>query len=160
MIQFVDTAPQGADKFYFPALQRFCFRWWHMRCLNRHEAQREIAVCPWQPGDLVRFQPSHCFPLVGERSSSGREGMSLSFGCCFAASDRLLRRGDAKGSQPQVNYMNAQSKKNIPVQFLKFAVDADNMIIPITYRNKEERPVSWALGKVKLFQKQTDKPSR
>ena len=147
MIQFVDTAPQGADKFYFPALQRFCFRWWHMRCLNRHEAQREIAVCPWQPGDLVRFQPSHCFPLVGERSSSGRD------------SDRLLRGGSAKGSQPQVNYMNAQSKKNIPVQFLKFAVDADNMIIPITYRNKEERPVSWALGKVKLFQKQTDKPN-
>jgi len=86
--------------------------------------------------------------------------MSLSFGCCFAASDRLLRRGDAKGSQPQVNYMNAPSKKNIPVQFLKFAVDADNMIIPITYRNNEVRPVSWALGKVKLFQKQTEKPNR
>ena len=85
--------------------------------------------------------------------------MSLGFGCCFAANDRLLCRGDAKGSQPQVNYMNAQSKKNIPVQFLKFAVDADNMIIPITYRNKEERPVSWALGKAKLFQKQTDKPN-
>jgi len=56
--------------------------------------------------------------------------------------------------------MNAPAKKNIPVQFLKFAVDADNMIIPITCRNKEERPVSWALEKVKLFQKQTDKPNR
>jgi len=54
--------------------------------------------------------------------------------------------------------MNAQPKKNIPVQFLKFVVDADNMIIPITQRDKEERPVSWSLRKAKLFQKQPDKP--
>ena len=56
--------------------------------------------------------------------------------------------------------MNAQPKKNIPVQFLKFVVDADNMIIPITHRDKEERPVSWPLGKTNLSQKQTDKPNR
>jgi len=56
--------------------------------------------------------------------------------------------------------MNAQPKKNIPVQFLKFVVDADNMIIPITHRDKAERIASWPLGKIKLFQKQPDEPNR
>ena len=56
--------------------------------------------------------------------------------------------------------MNAEPKKNIPVHFLKFAVDADNMIIPITYRDKQERRVSWPLGKAKLFQKHSDEPNR
>jgi purine nucleoside permease len=56
--------------------------------------------------------------------------------------------------------MNAQPRKNIPIQFLKFVVDGDNMIIPITYRDKKEQPASWPLGNIKLFQKQTDKPNR
>jgi hypothetical protein len=89
--------------------------------------------------------------------------MKLKFKSLFAPSSIAIwfaSNHPVASLSPPVNPMNAQPKKNIPVQFLKFVVDADNMIIPITHRDKEQRPVSWSPGKAKLFQKQPDEPSR